>query len=279
MAQVINLAYIKKLEKYDKFEAIKLLIELCDDGDVDAISYINSISISTYLVDIILEFGDDEIDYYIGRSCKYLYSTWFLGYLYMVRIPTIRRNYEKAFELLTWAHENGCVIATCLLGNIYCTDIVHAKDYVKAIELYKLASDKGYSYVTRSLGYMYCNGMGVVKDYRQSVKLYIASFQLGLSIGLDSLISLYEDELSEICRIYIIESIIEAYNRTGSNRFRDCIKTMTGDLVEKINNNPEIISESLITILENTDYQSIYGDDIPIQLIQLRKIFSNCVDI
>lgn len=311
MNQIMNLVYIKELAKHDKANAIILLTELCDNDNNECMIYMNSLDISTYFQNII--FSDEQIDYFAKRSYKYIYSTWILGCLY-IHMSSIT-DYEKAYSLIKWSYENGCIRATASLGSIYYNGfgveknngkafllfkesseqgcpiglegmayIYHfgngvQQDYVKAAELYGLASNYGCSGSTYNLGVMYWCGNGVEQDYVKAIQLYTTAIKLGNINATDSLMKLCLTIMLEKIHICFIKVLIQEYSQTNNIIFANCIKIIIEKYLYKLNNNPDTVSENIIELLQIIDLKCIYGDDIPDTLLRLQKMFLNYVEI
>jgi TPR repeat protein len=119
-----------------------------------------------------------------------------VGYYYFCKV-----DYEKAFEFLQLAINNGLNRASHLVAYCYKFGYGLESDYVKAFELYKSSSEKGYIPSQYELAKCYRYSMGTQEDKNEALKWYKIYQENDGKCDVTSEINEIEKELKELVKI------------------------------------------------------------------------------
>jgi len=109
------------------------------------------------------------------KAQYFLYQCYWGGY------NGVQQNYDKSFEWLHKAAQQGYANAQNTLGTLYYSGILIAKDHVKGVEWYHKAAANGNSSAMLALGNSYRDGNGVQQDYNKAVQWYNKAAENGES--------------------------------------------------------------------------------------------------
>ena len=166
----------------------------------------------------------------------------------------MKKNPQKAFELLTLAAEQNYPDAQFELSIMYSEGFPIKKDLKKAFELTQAAAKKGLASAQFNLGVMYANGSGTYKDYKNAATNYEYAAKQNYALAQFNLALLYAEGLGvdrsiEQSYIWNTVSSFNGYKPAETSRIID-ERSMGKEQVDKAREKANSLYQNLLAQAE-----------------------------